>query len=164
MALAARASRKRKAAKARADAKAAKERKEMERLANELEKQSKADNKKTSKREKKRQARTEKIRQVIIDCQEVFTKGVSFAKHVTLKLAETSKIQEALLEELSRLQRYFSFFPKDPKNNKEWREFIQKPENPINEKSAERLTKALKETFSDNDGSWLSPSELGEKL
>jgi hypothetical protein len=54
-----------------------------------------------------------KIRQIIISCKEVFTTGVNFAKKVSEKLVNSSKLKDVLLVEMAALQEDFKFFPED---------------------------------------------------
>ena len=73
------------------------------------------------------------------------------------RLLHTSKLQDILLEELANLQKFFTFFPKDPDNHKAWCDFLSRPKYPIDQDSLVRIVKAVKETFSNKNGDWLTP-------
>jgi len=99
-----------------------------------------------------------KIRQIIISCKEVFTTGVNFAKKVSEKLVNSSKLKDVLLVEMAALQEDFKFFPEDIKNNTEWSDYLCQSRNKkFDPKSIARVRKAVKLEFQDEEGKWLSP-------
>ena len=54
----------------------------------------------------------------------MFTTGVNFAKQVSEKLVNTSKLKEVLLVEMAGLQEHFKFFPKEGEDTKEWNDYL----------------------------------------
>ena len=54
----------------------------------------------------------------------MFTTGVNFAKQVSEKLVESSKLKEVLLVEMAGLQEHFKFFPKEGEDMKEWNDYL----------------------------------------
>ena len=58
------------------------------------------------------------------------------------------------------MQKHFALFPNDANADQEWTKWLASPNNPMDEESRARIGKAVRETFSNAKGEWLTPGEL----